>query len=220
MQRSLNNGGDPPQDPPTAHKEAYAAVAVRPTGILLDYQNSLCARFNLLPRPEFHITLAFLGTVPDAVLRTLNDVLLSQRFQYPLEIEVSGLGMAARDDNGKTLLPETDTAPFLAELPTVAWIRVADHPVLLALKNFIAQNGSSLGFSTSFIRDYYDPHITLGSGCRKDPQPWALWDVHDVRKKTFPSALAPPFRSVQADKYHLTTTAIHPKSLYCFHSNE
>jgi RNA 2',3'-cyclic 3'-phosphodiesterase len=100
-------------------------------------------------RDHLHVTLRFLGEVPEQSIGALEEMLASASARFaPMEIEARGVG----------------TFPPGAR-PRVVWVGVqgrddAHRAALHGLRLAVHDGASALGFPTD--RDEFRPHLTLG----------------------------------------------------------
>lgn len=109
----------------------------------------------LLPMPrrlepdDLHLTLAFLGEQPEAVLEALHDGLSALRAApFPLLLEGAGL--------------------FGGPKPRVIWAGVAENPALRHLQARVARVAVQAGIPVS-AQDFA-PHVTLGRAGAMEPE--------------------------------------------------
>ncbi len=102
-----------------------------------------------VPPEQFHITLAFLDTVPDAVLEALHESLCTlPDVAFPLELSGVGLFGGAR--------------------PTAIWAGVAPSEPLDRLQARVARMAHVAGARLPDQR--FVPHVTLGRIARATPE--------------------------------------------------
>lgn len=120
-----------------------------------DIRASLTVLQFLLPVPRrvdpagFHLTLTFLGEVPDAVLEVADDLLRTLR-QAPFPVEVAGAGL------------------FGGGRPTAVWAGIAPSEPLGRLQAKCDRIARSAGVRLEGRR--FHPHVTLGRFPRPMPE--------------------------------------------------
>jgi 2'-5' RNA ligase len=100
-----------------------------------------------VPEDNLHLTLAYLGEVPEQALETLHDLLSATRLSAP-EIGFGPLGTFAEMERG------------------LVFIEVQTAPRLTALQEKVAQQARMAGIALP--RRRFRPHVTL---CRSNRQP-------------------------------------------------
>lgn len=118
-------------------------------------QSSLRVQQFLLPLPRavdpdsFHLTLVFLGEVPDHVLQSAHERFLDIRLA-PFDLALSGLGL------------------FGGAKPRAAWAGVPASEPLIRLQKKLAHAAAQAGCAPEGAR-HFTPHVTLGRFAPPDP---------------------------------------------------
>ena len=123
-----------------------------------------------VPEDNLHLTLSFLGDVPDRGLEDLHDTLSAIR-HAPVELGFAGLGV------------------FGDDRPRALWAAVAAAPGLLDLQRQVERAARKAGLAPEARR--FVPHVTLVrmKGRREDAEPLARFLAARG------GAGAPPFRA-------------------------
>lgn len=195
-----------------SYDTAYLSLAVPPAGDLLAIQREVCGRYALIPRPEVHLTIAFLGKntarrLVDLVGTLLDDV-PGPEFA---RIRVDGLG-GAYERAGELRLIRGEAPQELANDPRVLWLAAATSPELKTFRDRVIRAAAAVGITTPVPPDFF-PHLTLGSAGPPDRGNWTLWDVHTVPKRATIDRPGVP-AEVRASKLHVTDVATHPDSIH------
>jgi adenylylsulfate kinase len=188
------------------HRDVYVGLSIQHQP-LLAAQQSICERFGLIPRAELHITLGFLGEVPDRSLLALAQTLSPLTEQAPTTLSIEGAGGLYKGARGLSSLVDATPMQDLTTAPRVLWWTLTDAS-LYRYRRALEEALSTLGISEQFLVKPFSPHITIGSfsGSHKP------WDVYAFEKKTTLSLPSPAEAIIE--KFHITKTELHPQSLY------
>jgi adenylylsulfate kinase len=191
------------------HTNVYVSLAVERLS-LAEFQEQVCSRFGLRPRPELHVTLGYIGEAEHGPLEALARELAPLAHEQPGTPTVTGLGGAV--EGGAPITPETTTAD-LDGRSRVLWWAVERTDALLRAHDVLRDAVRKVGLSDRFFPTEYYPHITVGSlSGAGEPDPKS-WDVHDVPKlATLGRANCPA--TVPAQRLHVTRTDLHSQSLF------
>lgn len=193
------------------YKTVYVSIDIDPTSELIDKQKEICNSFNLIPRNELHITIAYLGEVDPEKIPLLHKALSIGAYGLCTEIIPSGFGIAI-ENNGVASLEYDESIIKNNDLPIVSWLSVKNNDAQISFRNNLIEVAINLGFDSTYLRPTYTPHITIGSNGPSDGNDWSLWDVHGVDKtKTINSIVSPSI--IVPRKLHITNATIHPDSL-------
>ncbi len=181
---------------------------------LLRLQERVCARFELTPRAELHVTLGYIGDAEPEPLAALARELAPLAREPLAALAVVGLGGAFADGSGRTpsLAPDVPAAEW-AGRSRVLWWAVERSDALTHAFAVVRDAIRAVGLSDKYLPQEFYPHITVGSFSGPDAPDPRSWDVHDVAKlATLGPADSPATAS--ARRLHVTRTALNPEGLY------
>ena len=170
-----------------------------------------CKHFQLIPRLEYHVTLAY---IPAARLGTLEHVtrrlrVVSMDLPSPVVIQLSGVGCCREQDRTHRLISDADAT--LMSGHRVAWWAVSENALVKNLQQRVRHELKRAGVDVPPVNDGL--HITLGSaGATGNMEDFSEWNVHDVpRIATVTSLPFPP--EVAVERLHITTNIRQPDSV-------
>lgn len=196
------------------HSDVYVSLNIAIDDALSSQQRELCQPFELLARPELHLTLGYIGDCLAERILVLGEELRMLRPPNVGSLTVLGVGGAIRDDAGRSQLlrPGDDWTTK----PRVLWWAVEPHEDLIGFRNAMIAAVISLGLTSTYLRPTYKPHVTVGSA-GPGGQDWSLFDLHDIPKDaTLKDIAYPPTLSVE--RLHITSVAEAPRSIYMVHN--
>ncbi|WP_168199095.1 RNA 2',3'-cyclic phosphodiesterase [Pseudorhodobacter turbinis] len=158
-----------------------------------DLKSQLAVQQFLLPIPrkvardQFHITLAFMGDLPDAALEALDEGLTALRMRT-FELSLSGFGL------------------FGKARPNAVWAAVAPSKPLSRLHAKVARAGRLAG--AKIPARNFTPHITLGRFA-----PMGMEEAAPLERAVIAGAgfRAGPWEVAEMLLYHSTLTADGPR---------
>ena len=80
------------------YKEVYVGIVIKPASEILNRQAELCELLNLIPRPELHLTLAYIGTVDSSKVKELKYSMSTIASRDFSGLKVSGVGGAYEEE--------------------------------------------------------------------------------------------------------------------------
>lgn len=198
---------------------AYLCLAIPLTNHLKKVQVTVCRDYNLISRPEIHLTIAFFGKADSNQLSCLTTLL--RRLipkEYDEKLPVVGLGGAYEVNKEARLIHGGEKR--LDAYPRVLWLAVEFPTKLRAFRKEVKQAAADQGIDTTFITDSFWPHITLGSnGPACEEESYELWDIHTVEKIASISSELTNL-TLKPNKLHLSDMSIHPESIHVIEEYE
>jgi adenylylsulfate kinase len=196
-----------------SHTGVYVSLGLdhRP---LLPFQWQVCTRFALVPRPELHLTLGYIGEAEDQPLIALARELAVLAREPLGTLAVTGTGGAFEDepDHVRPVGSGTTTGE-LGNRSRVLWWAVEPCEVIARARSTLHGALARVGLSTRFLAEEFFPHVTIGSFSGPGVPDQRVWDVHGVPKlATLGRADSPA--TVSAERLHITHTQLHPQSLH------
>ena len=187
------------------YQTVYVALSVALTDAITDLQAEVCRKFDLIPRPELHVTFGYLGFVEPDKVRELGEQLAPLAPASFETVKVLGLGGAI-----KLLRDASEEAwkPY----PRVLWWAVEKREEMVRFREEFIAAAIGLGLDKTFLRPRFPPHITLGSN-GPSGRDWSLWDVHEVDKEPSLGQDLSPSRA-PIEKLHITSIPLKAESLH------
>jgi adenylylsulfate kinase-like enzyme/2'-5' RNA ligase len=189
----------------TAIQGLYLSLAL-PDGALVPEQRELCARWGLVPRPELHATVLYLGEVELRQALALHAALV--RWGRWSELRLGGTGVGAAEEQEPPCLLDAGAMATPSGFARVAWWSVEGGEPLRALRAAALEACASVGVPVARAGEDYFPHLTLGSW-RPEGDPF--WDQHVLPKGPSVAPSGPP--EIPLRCAHLTSSRLYPASL-------
>ncbi len=184
----------------------------------LPQQQEVCQRLGLIPRPELHVTLAYLGEVEFGRLAAFHAGLMASEIPWEdIRLRITGLGAALEDGAGPRVALKEEELRSSPVRPRVVWWSIELSKALATLRQQVLSAIQQAGIADTFIRSNFWPHVTLGSAGPADAGDWAMWDDHTVEKVATLGG-AETLTEAQAQVAHVTNSSIHPQSLLPLYS--
>jgi 2'-5' RNA ligase len=200
----------PPDDTSPEQGDLYVSLSIAPTPTLSRARRELCERAGLVERTEFHVTLGFIGAMPDCGLDALREAFASRGpWEVAEQLKLTGLGgyVSTADE---TPIPFSLDALASAHTWRVAWWAVERSPELARLQARIGETILAAGAPRD-TRPFW-PHLTLGSNTPAGEN-GGKWDVHGVVKDAAITRAGEP-DVVEVVRLHLTDSVLNPGSLF------
>lgn len=196
------------------YETVYLGVAIKSLPQLSEAQTRLCSISDMLPRKEFHITLAYFGKLSPAEVNNLGHCMAPLGNDQLTRLQIDGLGGAFQDDEGRVHLISSLDDYTYKQHARVLWWSIASNEALIDFRNSLIATAIGLGLPKDSLRPAFFPHITIGSnGPKRLRGDWDLWDVHSVAKVPTVSGAQLP-QEIVVDRIHITSVPVHPESLY------
>jgi predicted kinase/2'-5' RNA ligase len=193
--------------PKVGPERVYLGLALDATDELVQARDELCKELALIARPEFHITVAFLGDVTPAQLEQLADALSPEIEDALGSVLFDGSGAAYAPTSREPMLLERGQTDLAAGHPLVAWWTVARSGALRRLHRATTETVRRLGLAEPQL---LAPHVTLGSRAPADRSA-ADFDMYELEKPASLGAFQTP-AAARVDRVHLTASRILPAS--------
>ena len=189
------------------HTNVYVGLAVeRPP--LAALQEEVCSRFGLVPRPELHVTLGFVGEAEREAAEALARELAGLGREPLGALTIAGTGGAVEGG-----APITSDVPPGDDRSRVLWWAVERSAALLRAHATLRAAVRKVGLSDRFFPPEYFPHITVGSFSGPGEEDPKSWDVHGAPKLATLGRVSCP-ATVAVQRVHVTRTDVHPQSWF------
>jgi 2'-5' RNA ligase len=193
----------------------YVGLDIKIKAEVLAEQTRITSEFQLLPRKEFHITVAYFATMTEEQLQAFGNCLAGLASDDVKTLNIVGIGGASSLPSGE-IIPITEYKPeIIANCARVLWWAVESNKPngLIAFRNSLISIAATLNLANGHLRPTFFPHITIGSaGPVNDADKYSQWDVHSIDKVSTMFVYHQPF-FVEVNKLHITNSTIHPRSL-------
>ena len=192
----------------------YLGVSFKESLQLKREQLNVCNIQLLIPRPEFHITIAYFGKLSKESIEIFGTCLKPLISDGMKKYRIKGLGGAYQNEKG-----ELNTIYYIKEtshlkFPRVFWWAIENNDALIDFRNAMISIAFSLNLPSTYLRPSFSPHITIGSsGPKNDTEDWSLWDVHSIQKNQTVKDLNIK-HELELNRVHLTSIPIQPESLF------
>lgn len=194
------------------YKNVYVGMNIRKTDALILSQESIRSKYSIIPRDEFHVTIAYFNEVAFEDIELLGNLLSSIVTGVSIDIKLSGIGGVYEEINGTiNEIFDRNRKKYL-DSPRVFWWSVILTKELREFRNLLINFAVSLNLTSEYLAHDYFPHITIGS-IGPIYKEFVLWDVHSIPKKPTLKNFAIPLEVI-VDKIHITNIKINPESLF------
>lgn len=191
--------------------DAYVGFNLRVSPEMNRWRADACECYDLIPRLEYHLTLARLGAVSRPILEHLATRihLLARSLPKSLSFAIQGVGGCAMSNGSVCFISEETDASWIGR-PRVAWWSLKRSSMLEDLRESVIRQALSAGLPITCTD--YSPHVTLGSNGPHGTAAQSIdWDVHSILKMTtVPRFGHPAF--VAAERLHISSSRVHPGS--------
>jgi 2'-5' RNA ligase len=196
------------------YETVYVGMVIKSSPQLSEAQIRLCSILEMLPRKEFHITLAYFGQLSPAEVNNLGHCMGPLANNKMTQLQIDGLGGAFQDEEGRVHLISSLDDDSYKQQARVLWWSVASNEALIDFRNSLIASAIGLGLPKDSLRPAFFPHVTIGSNGPKGlGGDWDLWDVHSVAKIPTVSGSELP-QEIVVDRIHITSVPVQPDSLY------
>jgi 2'-5' RNA ligase len=204
------------------HDRVYCSAAIELIPEIRQEQIAICEQFQLIPRPELHLTFGFIGGMSEDKIAKLGQ-LLTQRCHFDIRVlNILGVGGAFKRQNSEAIFTwDLLRSQELSEVTRVCWWTVEKTDPLNNIRTALFNALEELGLNSPNMGTDFFPHLTLGSnGPATDlANDYSLWDVHTVAKvPNISKVVATNIQKIPVAKIHITSVSVHPASLYLLYA--